>query len=191
MAQRTERRADVGQLARIGMMCAISIALSYFPEIPMAFFAPWLKLDFVYVPVLLTGFALGFPSGFAVLAVRNLFQLLRTDSGGVGQLADLLVGTAMLLPSVLVYFRVRNRKGALIGMGIGVLAMTAMGVLANRFLLLPVFLGDGFAAYMAGHPTLLWASVAPFNLVKGVTVSLVTFALYKHLSPFLKRGLKG
>lgn len=190
MAQTVGNKMDVGKMVRIGMMCAISVVLGFFPEIPMAFFAPWLKLDFAYVPVLLTGFALGFWPGFIVLAAKNLFQLLTSNSAGVGQLADMLMGTAYLLPSVLVYKANRTRKGALVGMILGIAAMTVVGVLANQFLLLPFFLGDGFASYMEKNPLILWIGVAPFNLIKGTADSIVVFALYRYLSPFLKRGLK-
>lgn len=184
------RRMDTGKMVRIGMMCAISTVLGFFPEIPMAFFAPWLKLDFAYVPMLLTGFSLGFIPGFLVLLVKNLFQFLTSNSAGIGQIADMLMGTAMLLPAVLIYRRNRTRNGALIGMAVGTLAMIAVGMITNRYLLLPFFLGDGFTGYMDSHPFILLTAVAPFNLVKGLVVSVVTFLLYKHLSPFLKRGLK-
>ena len=189
MAQAT-KRMDTGKMARIGMMCALSTLLGFFPEIPMAFFAPWLKLDFAYVPVLLTGFALGFWPGFIVLAVKNVFQLITTNSAVTGQIADMLMGTAMLLPAVLVYNRNRTRKGALIGMSLGTLGMVIVGLLTNRFLLLPFFMGEGFTAYMAKNPYILWIAVAPFNLIKGVADSAITFMLYKYLSPFLKRGLR-
>lgn len=190
MAQNT-RKMDVGRLVRIGMMCAISTVLSIFPEIPMAFFAPWLKLDFSYVPVLLTGFSLGIWPGVAVLTVKNIYQLLTTNSAGVGQLADMLMGIAMLLPATLVYNRNRTRRGALIGMLLGVLSMVVVGVLVNRFILLPFYLGGGFAAYMEKNPYILWIAVAPFNAIKGGVVCIITFVLYKHLSRYLKNGLKG
>ena len=57
MTQNT-KRIDTGRMTRIGMMSAIAVILGFFPEIPMAFFAPWLKLDFSYVPMLLTGFSI-------------------------------------------------------------------------------------------------------------------------------------
>ncbi len=186
-----QKNVDVGRLARVGMMCALSTVLGFFPEIPLAFFAPWLKLDFAYVPMLLTGFALGFPSGFAVLIVKNVFKLLATSSGGVGEIADILIGLSMLVPATLVYGRMKSRKGALIGMLSGTVLMVITGILANRFILLPFFMGDGFTAYMTKNPAILWTAVAPFNLIKGALISAITFLLYKHLSPFLKRGLKG
>lgn len=189
MEHRTNKMS-VSMMTRIGLMCAISVVLGFFPEIPMAFFAPWLKLDFAYVPMLLTGYALGFWPGFIVLAIKNVFQALTSNSAGVGQIADMLMGTAMLLPAMLVYRANRTRKGALLGMMAGVLAMTVTGVLTNRFLLLPIFLGSNFASYMDSNPYILWVAFVPFNLVKGASVSAVTFLLYKRLSPFLKRGLR-
>lgn len=189
MEQQT-KKMSVSLMTRIGMMCAISVVLGFFPEIPMAFFAPWLKLDFAYVPMLLTGYALGFWPGFIVLAVKNVFQALTSNSAGVGQVADMLMGTAMLLPAALLYRSSRTRKGALLGMAVGVVSMTVVGVLTNRFLLLPIFLGGNFAAYMDSNPYILWIAVVPFNLIKGAAVSVVTFLLYKRLSPFLRRGLR-
>lgn len=187
---RSGSKVDVWRYARIGLMCAIASVLSYYPEIPMAFFAPWLKLDFSYVPMLLTGFSLGTGAGFIVLVIKNIFRVLATDTMGVGQLADILIGSAMLVPATLFYYKNRSVKGALTGTIIGVVSMMVVGVLANRFILLPFFLGGGFNQYMADNPLTLWIAVAPFNLVKGSVVCAVTFALYKKLSPFMQNGFR-
>ncbi|MBO2516662.1 MAG: hypothetical protein CW338_05185 [Clostridiales bacterium] len=177
-------------MATVAMMCAISTVLGFFPEIPMTFFAPWLKLDFAYLPMLLTGFSMGFVPGLIVLVVKNFFQLVTTNSAGAGQAADMIMGICMLLPATLIYKINRTRTGALIGMICGILAMTAGALLSNWYILLPVFLGDGFHSYMDSHPMLLWAAVVPFNLIKGTAVCLITFLLYKPLSPLLKKGMK-
>lgn len=186
----TKKRMGVQQVVSIGMMGAISIVLGFF-EIPLAFFAPWLKLDFAYVPMLLTGFSLGFFPGFAVLLLKNLIQVFQSNSMMVGQLADMMMGCAMLLPATLVYQRMRTRKGAILGMACGVLAMVVMGVITNRYILLPAFMGDSFAAFLSDNPGFLWVTMVPFNLVKGGSVSIITFFLYRHLAPFLRRGMKG
>ncbi|MEG0766764.1 MAG: ECF transporter S component, partial [Clostridia bacterium] len=117
------KRMDTLRLTRIGMMAAISTVLGFFPEIPLAFLAPWLKLDFSYVPMLLVGFAMGPIAGIGVLVVKDLILLLSSNSGGVGQLADFLMGVSILLPTVLVYQRYHTRKGVLCGMCAGIVAM--------------------------------------------------------------------
>lgn len=157
----------------------------------MAFFAPFLKLDFSYLPMLLTSFALGYVPGIMVLLVKNIIRLLATDTAGVGQLADVIIGLAMLLPATAVYRAVHSRKGALIGMLLGTATMAVVGVVVNKLILLPFFLGDGLTAYMEQNPAILWTAILPFNLVKGGVVCAVTFVIYKSLAPFLKRGLRG
>lgn len=185
------RKTDVGKLARIGMMGAISAVLGFFPEIPMVFFAPFLKLDFSYVPMLLTGYALGFGPGLITLVIKNVFQLLTSNSAGIGQLADMLIGIAMLLPAILIYSTQKSRKTALWGMLAGIVSMMLVGVLSNRYILLPFYYGDGLSGFLAKNPGFLWVAIAPFNLVKGAADCAVTYVLYKRLSPFLKRGLRG
>ena len=54
-----KKRISTTYLCYVALMVALSTILSYFPEIPLAFFAPWLKLDFSFVPMLLIGFSFG------------------------------------------------------------------------------------------------------------------------------------
>lgn len=193
MAGEENRKLDTRKIAIISLMAAISVGLSYV-EIPLTFFAPWLKLDFSNVPMLLTGFSMGLGEAFIVLAIKELIWLARTDSFGVGQLANLLLGAVMLLPAVICYQRSKTRKNALIGMLIGVLLMAVAGVLTNKYMMLPFYallMGERIVAYLDAHPMILWTAVVPFNLLKGFSVSLITFILYKRLSPFIKKGLKG
>lgn len=183
------KRYDVGRLTRIALMGAIAVLLGFFPEIPVVSFY---KLDFAYVPMLLTGYALGIVPGIIVLTLKNIFQVLTgSNSMMVGQLADMLMGAAMLLPAILIYHKKRTRVGALIGMASGTVCMIIVGVLANRYILMPAYLGGGLTSFMDKNPNFLIAVTAPFNLLKGASVSVITFVLYKHLARFLKNGLKG
>lgn len=185
------RKMNVYSLAIIAMMSAVAIILGFWPEIPIPL-TPWLKLDFAYLPMLLTGFSLGIVPGFVVLLLKNLFQLLTTNSQFVGQLADIVMGSSLLIPSVIIYQRHRNRSGALISMAVGIVAMTVLSVPVNQFILFPLYsalYGSFVVEYLSSHPLILLTAVIPFNLLKGVLVCAVTYLLYKPLSPFLKKGL--
>ena len=74
-----------------------------------------------------------------------------------------------------------------------------MGSLINYFVLLPVYsaalpmpmealigLGTKINPAIDGLWTFVLFAVAPFNLLKGILVSLLTFFLYKYISPILK-----
>ena len=60
--------------------------------------------------------------------VKSLLGLLHSSSQGVGELADFLMGFAMLLPAGLIYQRNKTRKGALIGMAVGGVIILVVGV---------------------------------------------------------------
>ena len=77
------------------------------------------------------------------------------------------------------------------------MALALVGVLANKFLLLPFYstvmpLEAIFKTCAAVNPlikdtnTYLMYGVLPFNLIKGIAVSLITFPVYKRMSSHIK-----
>lgn len=172
-------------LAYSALMTAIAILLNYFPEIPIPLpFAPWLKLDFSFVPMLLLGFTLGPTAAVMSLLASNAVHLLSANTGGVGQLANVLIGLSFLMPPSIMYRRRRTMKTAVIGTIIGILGMVVVGLLSNQFILIPALLGDKAATFpMMDY---LIQAIVPFNLIKGTVNALITFLLYKRLSHLLK-----
>lgn len=188
-------RISTVNLCYIGVMTAIAVILSFILKIPMAFFAPWLKMDLSFVPMMLTGFALGPWAGLAVLLITNIIHLFASNSGMVGQLADVLMGLCFLMPATLIYSRAHTRRGALIGMAAGTLCMIIGGILVNLYILFPLYFGADFAPKLAkmgfeSVANVMLVAVAPFNLLKGVLVSAITFLLYKRLSKILRSAEK-
>ena len=130
--------------------------------------------------------------GVCVLLVTNIIHLFASNSGMVGQLADVLLGFCFMMPAVLIYQKVHTRKGALIGMVTGTLCLIVGGVLSNLYILFPLYFGSNYAAGLAkmGFDSVLnciLVAVVPFNIIKGVVVSVVTFVLYKRLSKLLHK----
>ena len=180
------RDQHIRNLVRAAVLAAVSLLLMLpMFEIPMSFFAPWLKLDFSTIPVLLAGFALGPVWGIAVQGVKSLLHWPVGTTQGVGEIADFLVGCAMMLPAALIYMRGRTRKNALIGLCVGVACMVPVAMLTNYFLLIPFFefiMGVQVVENMATYITM---AVLPFNLIKGVAVGGLTFLLYRYVRRFL------
>ena len=201
--QRTETK--VRFMVRIAMLSAVSVLLCMpMFEIPM--FLPWMKLDFSTMPALLAGFAMGPLQGMTVVLIKCLIHIPMGTTGGIGELADFMCSAALVIPAAVIYHRARaknaaredkvarNRKAALVGMLVGVVLLVVTSVITNRFILLPMyakFAGMEGISAMADNPsitsltTLFIYGVIPFNVVKGLALSLVTFILYKPLSPLL------
>lgn len=194
MTQRTKKLLTTRDITAIAILAAIS-ALLFLVEIPIVLFY---KLDVSNLPVLLGTFAMGPLQGALILLVKSLLGLLHSSSQGVGELADFLMGLAMLLPAGLVYRRHKNRRGAIVGMAVGTLAATLAAVLTNLYLLIPFYgvaygmpveaivsMGQQLVPAIHSAFTFVLLITAPFNLLKWILISVITAVIYKPLSPIL------
>ena len=168
---------STANMTRIAILGAISAVLFMWPEITII--PPFYKLDFSTLPVLLGGFAMGVGPGVMIVAIKDLIGLTHRGTAGVGELADFIMTCAMLIPAVLVYQRKKTRTGALISLAIGSVAMIVVAALVNAFLLFPMLTKK--------MPSLefILTSTLPFNLLKAVVISAITYFVYKPLSPIL------
>ena len=192
MTSTTRTRFSVGVMTRIAILAAAASIL-FLIEIPIVAFY---KLDLSNIPVLLGAFSMGPVPGVIILALKSAIGLLHSSSAGVGELADFVMGAALIIPASIIYHRNKSRKNAIIGMAIGTVCMVIVGVLMNKWVMLPFYMGafhmdmDGIikAAGVAGVDSewkLLLLVTGPFNLLKGVVLSIVTALIYKPLSPIL------
>jgi riboflavin transporter FmnP len=175
-------------MTRIAMLTALACLLDLIPGIPIVGFY---KLDFSLLPVMLGNFSMGPVAGTIILALKCLIGWAHSTTMGIGKLADFIMGLALIIPAGLIYARNKTRKTALIGMLIGTLCMVVIGVFANKFILIPFYaqmMPMEKILAMCGADSewkLLLIATAPFNLLKGVVLSLITGIIYKPLSPLL------
>lgn len=170
-------------------------------EVPLWFAPSFYELDFSEIPVLICGFSLGPTAGVAAELCKVLIKLFLkgTSTAFVGDLANFMVGCALILPATILYYRKKSRKMAIFGLGVGTLVMTVFGSAFNGMYLIPKFsqlfglpleaiIGMGTAVNPAISSvwTLVLFAVVPFNLLKGAIVSVAVMLLYKHISPILK-----
>lgn len=197
---RSEAKFGVKTLAKIGMLSAAAIILMLF-EIPLPFAPSFYEIDFSEVPVMVGCFAMGPLAGAIIEFVKILlnFVFTGTDTAGVGELANFIIGCSLCVPAGLIYRRNRTRKNALIGMITGTVLMTVIGCFINAFVLLPTYaaafhmpidalvgMGTAVNPAVTSLTTFVLFAVAPFNLLKGVLVSVVVFLIYKKISPIFR-----
>ena len=182
------------EMATVAILAAIAAVL-FMIEIPVVLFY---KLDLSSLPVLLGGFAMGPSPGTLSLRGKALLGLLHSSSQGVGELADFLMGFAMMLPAVLAYRSCKCRKGAIIGLLLGTVIATIVGVLANVYIMIPFYgaaygmpveaivgMGQAIVPAIDSVGKFVLLITAPFNILKWVVISVVTALVYKPLSPIL------
>lgn len=190
------------KIALIGVFSAISGVLMLL-EVPLPFAPPFYKLDFSELPVLICAFAYGPAAGAVAEFLKILLKLLLkgTTTAFVGDLANFIVGMSLILPASILYHIRKTRKTALLGMGCGTLVMTVFGSLFNAVYLIPTFarmfgmpleaiigMGSAINPRITDLTGFILFCVVPFNLLKGLLVSLLTFLLYKRLSSMIHKA---
>ena len=171
-------------------------------EIPLFFAPSFYKLDFSELPVLICAFYLGPVSGVVCEFLKVLIKLLLkgTSTAFVGDLANFLVGCSFVLPAAIVYQKTLSKKGAVVSLAVGTAVMTVFGSFFNAWFLIPRFavmygmpleaivsMGTQINGAITNLSTLVLFAVVPFNLLKGVLVSLLTFFLYKRVEKLFFR----
>ena len=86
---------SVGTMTRIAILAAAASIL-FLLEIPIVAFY---KLDLSNIPVMLGAFSMGTVPGLIILGLKSLIGLLHSSSAGVGELADFIMGAALLIPA--------------------------------------------------------------------------------------------
>ena len=197
-----ESKVGVKMLAQIGMLAAVAVILMLF-EIPLPFAPSFYEIDLSEVPVLIGCFVMGPLAGAVIEFIKILLNFIinGTMTAGVGEIANFLIGCALCVPAGIIYKKFRSRKGAVIGMISGTLIMALLGCAINAFVVLPAYakafhmpiealiaMGTAVNPAIKSMTTFVLLAVVPFNLLKGVIVSLIVFLIYKKISPILKMG---
>lgn len=200
----TEKMLSTRKMAMVGVFSATAVVL-YVLDFPVPFAPPFYKLDFSEIPVLVGSFAFGPVAGVMIEFVKILLKLLLkgTDTAFVGDLANFMVGCSFILPASFLYQFKKSKKNAILGCITGTLVMTVFGTAFNAVYLIPTFaklygmpldvivaMGTKIHASIDNVVSLVVMCVAPLNLVKGTSVSLITVLVYKKLSPILKSGVR-
>lgn len=195
------KKTNVKSLVQIAMLGAVATVLMLF-EFPLPFLAPsFYELDFSEVPVLIGAFAMGPMAAVGIELIKILmnFVLNGTITAGVGELANFLMGCALVVPAGMVYRRGKSRKNAMIGMVIGIICLAIVSCVLNGMVLLPAYgkafgmpvdtfvqMGAAIIPAIDSMMTFCLFCVVPFNVLKGVLVSVLTMLLYKRISWLLK-----
>ncbi len=186
----------VRNITLIGILAALASVLYYFPEIPVV--PPIYKLDFSTLPALLGGYAVAPWAGILIVLIKDLIGLLHSSTMGVGELADFLMSGSFVLVASLIYMKARTFKGALWGCVAGIAVMTLIGAAANYWIMIPFYVKvmefpeEAIVGLIAktipsvkSLGTLILYATVPFNLLKGVVISVLNLVLYRYLARFV------
>jgi len=170
------------KLTLMAMFAALAYVLMVVGRIPISPMS-FLKFDPKDMILTIGGFVLGPIPGLLITLVVCLIEMVTvSDTGIIGFFMNLLASACFVCPATFFYKRKHTVRGAIVGLIVGVILMTAAMLLWNYFLT-PIYMGwprEEIASMLA--PIFL-----PFNLIKGSINAALTVLIYKPVSKALKR----
>lgn len=184
-------------IAITGILSALAAVIQMF-EIPLPMLIPsFVKLDFSEIPAILATFLVSPVSGLAVCLIKNLIHLFTTNSAGVGELANFILGACMVLPAGIIYKLKPTKANAAIAMVVGAVVSGIISIFVNYYITYPFYSNfmpmdsiiEAYKAINGGVGSLwdclIWFNM-PFTIVKFIIDSVAVFFIYKPLSKAVK-----
>ena len=187
---------DLTVIAMLGAICCVLMHVDF----PLPFMPPFINFDLCGLVELIGGFAMGPLQAFAIIMVKILLKLATegTTSAFTGELQNVMLSCAYVLPPVILYHRNKTKRTAMVGMTAGTIFCAIVAVFTNLFIIIPFYMklmGQemGYFIQMCAEAnpmvqnaaTLAIFGIIPFNLIKCSINSLGAMVLYKRISPLL------
>jgi len=189
---KNQKPKSLKQLIVISVMAAIAFIIQYF-DFPLPFFPPFLKIDFSEIPAIFTAIVFGPASGIMVEFFKNLLHyIVKGSETGipVGQIANFLAGTLLILGTTFIYHRKPTKIGLLSGLLFGSFIMAVVMSFANYYFILSFYEKLlNYSTTSAEKWILVLSGIGPFNFVKGILITLIMLPIYTSMKPRLKQLL--
>ncbi|MCD8222778.1 MAG: ECF transporter S component [Clostridiales bacterium] len=199
-----KNKLTVQQIALIGLFGALGAVLMLF-RFPIPFMPPYMAFDFSGLVELIGGFVMGPVQAFLIVLIKVLVQvaLQGTKSAMTGELQNIMLSSAFVLPAVIIYHHHKTRKNAVIGMTVGTVICSLVAVFTNLYIIIPFYvnlMGMSWESIIAmctrvnplmkDVTTMAIFGIIPFNLIKNGIVSVVTYFIYKRVSRPMKEFIQ-
>ena len=188
------------RLVLAAMMGALSFVLMYF-SISIPILSPFAEIDLSALPELIGGFLLGPLGAIEIISLKIFLKLAfkGTESMFTGELQALLLSLAYVLPDVFYYRKHRTKKGAAIGLVMGVTVAVVISVFTNMFIIFPFYMYlygmdwnsiikifSAINPWINNVPTMIILSIIPFNILTRSITAVLAMLLYKRISNPIK-----
>ncbi|GAK47421.1 hypothetical protein LOSG293_060250 [Secundilactobacillus oryzae JCM 18671] len=190
--ERSQSHYNIRQIAGMSLFSGISFVLMYisFPIIP---FAPWMKIDFSDLPILIGAIIFGPVGGILIAAIKGFLYWLLTGVDVInliGILASFAASVGFLLPIAAVLRHMQHAsiaKKLPLAILAGTVSLTIIMSVANLFVLLPVYTQLLGMTMPMSFAKLVLIGVVPFNLIKGVVVGAVFWIIVAQMKRWLNK----
>ena len=179
----SKQRVSTRTMAVIGMFSAVSfIAVLIGRIVPTV--AGFLSYDPKDAVVVIAGFILGPLASVAISVIVSFIEMITISATGpYGFIMNVVSTCAFAVPAAWFYRKHHSQKGAVLGLGLGVVVLVICMVIWN-YVITPFYMGVP-REVVAGMLTTVFA---PFNLAKGGINAALSLLLYRPIVSALRKA---
>ena len=185
MSQNTvsTRSARIKKLVTLAMLTAVTyVVMLLCKSIPDV--AGFLQLEVKDTVICIGGFIYGPVSAAVIAVVVAVIEMLTVSgTGPIGCLMNVIATAVFCCTASFIYKKNHSRNGAVIGLAVATVALTAVMILWN-YLITPLYMGVPRAAVVE----MLLPVFLPFNLVKGALNMAATLIIYQPVVTGLRKA---
>ena len=176
-------RMNLRTLSSLGMLTAVAYVVMYLSKmLPQV--SGFLQMDLKDTVICIGGFVFGPVAAAAVSIIVPLLEMFfASDTGPIGFIMNVLATASFCCTAAFVYKKMHTKKGAVLGLFLGVAALTVVMLLWN-YLITPLYMGVERDVVK----DMLVPIILPFNLVKGGLNMALILVLYKPVVTALRQA---
>ncbi len=176
-------RMNAKTVVSLGMLTAVAYVVMYLSKmLPQV--SGFLQLDMQATAITIGGFLFGPMAAAAISIVLPVLEMLTvSDTGPIGCIMNILATASFCCSAAFVYKKMHTKKGAVIGLTLGVVMQVIVMLLWN-YLITPIYQGVPREVVVGMLPTVF----LPFNLVKGGLNMALILVLYKPVVTALRKA---
>ncbi|MFK2824247.1 ECF transporter S component [Bacillus sp. B190/17] len=185
------RKMNIRTLTSVGLLSTLSYLLMLL-NFPIPPFPSFLMIDFSEIPALIAAIVFGPLAGIMVELIKNVLDFFMTGSPTgvpIGHLANFTAGITFILPVYYVYKKFESKKGLTAALAAGTVLMAVMMSVLNYYIILPAYTLFLNAPAMSDPQMkqLVVSAILPFNLVKGIAMTVVFLLIYSRIHVWMRK----
>ncbi len=175
-------KQQIKKITITAMLCALSFAAVLVSKI-IPDVAGFLSYDPKDAIVAVAGFIYGPLTSVVISVLVSFIEMITiSGTGPIGFFMNVISTCAFTVPAALIYKKMRVMKGAVLGLTVGAITMTASMLLWN-YLITPLYMSVERSQVAA----MLIPTFLPFNLIKSGLNLALTLVLYKPMVTALRK----
>lgn len=168
------------KITTVGMLCAMAVIANFIIHFPIIPAVSFLKYDSKDIIIVIAGFIFGPLTTLIMSAITSVLEIMYRGGTILDVLMNMISTCTFAITASYVYKRNHTKKGAIIGLTLGVIACT-ISMLIWNYVVDPIYFQMPRSAVIVMLP-----AIGLFNVIKCGLNMAITLFLYKPIVTILR-----